>query len=289
MRKLIVFSLIVVFLGYSAQASDNEDFAVFRKKQLKTPIRERPDNLFVVDAVPVGSINNTYEQSLPINALLPGQLLLRERNTFQHNAAENILTSAGLSVLPLPSFSFAEKAADSLYESYKYVIFSQKSLQECRQVKSRAFDLDGDGVEENYSLRDGRVTVATAKGLIWQTPEAWWVDDFFLSDANNDGNSDFSLLVWKSGSFGPVKPFWINCEDKSIKNHLFVFKLINGTFRPVWQSSNLDRPVLAADIKDIDGDGNQELVAVEGSYTDPSVRKVTIWRWKGWGFYLLST
>ena len=137
-------------------------------------------------------------------------------------------------------------------------------------------------------MRDGRVTVTTAKGVIWQTQEAWWVDDFFLSDANNDGYSDLSLLIWKSGSFGLQRPFWITSEDKSIKNHLFVFKLKNGTFKPVWQSSNLDHPVLAADITDLDGDSKQELVVVEGSYTDPTVRQVTVWRWKGWGFYFVS-
>ena len=306
-------NLAVNVLVRTAQASDNEDFAVFRKKQLKLPSRERAVNLVVVgDALLAGLINNNCERNSPISALLPGNLLLSERNRFQHNADENILNKSGMSVLLLPPDS-AEKYAGSstdkkplkqnnitetvIYKSYKndgteankkYVVFPQRSLQECRQVKSLTFDLDRDGVEENYSLRDGRVTVTIGKGVIWQTTEAWWVDDFFLNDANNDGTSDLSLLVWKSGSFGTQKPFWIKSEDRSIKNHLFVFKLKNGTFKPVWQSSNLDRPVLAADITDLDGDGKQELVAVEGSYTDPTVRQVTVWRWKGWGFYLVS-
>ena len=285
----MIFLLLLVCLGCftsgsffmekNFQYADNQNFSSFRKNKLKLPIRERSFNLLVVDAVHAGLINNSCEQSTPNCILLPGTLLLSERNGFPQKAADSIKRS-GMSVLPYNN--------DSVEADKKYIVFPQGSLQEYRQVKSLVSDLDSDGVEENYSLQDGRVTVTTDERVIWQTPEAWWVDDFFLSDSNNDGNSDLSLLVWKSGSFGPQKPFWITSEDKSIKNHLFVFKLKNGIFKPEWQSSNLDRPLLAADITDLDDDGKQELVAVEGSYRDPSVQQVTIWRWKGWGFYMVS-
>jgi hypothetical protein len=56
----------------------------------------------------------------------------------------------------------------------------------------------------------------------------------------------------------------------------------------VWQSSNLDRPNYEAGLADLDGDGTNELVVVEGEYDDPGVREAGVWRWNGWGFSKIS-
>lgn len=173
-------------------------------------------------------------------------------------------------------------------ESKKYTFYAQRPLLASRLVKTRHFDLDQDGKNEDYSLQDGKLKVATGSQIIWQSPDDWWVDDFFLGDSNNDSVPELNLLVWKSGSFGPHKPFWLTREDMSIKNHLFIFKLVEGSFKPVWQSSNLDRPNYEAGLEDLDGDGKNELVVTEGNYDDPKVRKAGIWKWNGWGFTRIS-
>ena len=74
----------------------------------------------------------------------------------------------------------------------------------------------------------------------------------------------------------------------SVKNHLFIFKLVEGAFKPVWQSSNLDRPNYKTELVDLDGDRTNELVVVEGDYNDLAVQKTCIWRWNGWGFSMVS-
>jgi len=96
-------------------------------------------------------------------------------------------------------------------------------------------------------------------------------------------------LVWKEGSFGPHKTFWVAEDDPSVKNHLFIFKLENGNFKPVWQSSNLDHPNYWVALVDLNGDGENELVATESSYTNPGVKEVTLWKWNGWGFSRINT
>ncbi|NLC11995.1 MAG: hypothetical protein GX767_07070 [Firmicutes bacterium] len=159
-----------------------------------------------------------------------------------------------------------------------------KALPAYRLVLSREFDLDGDGVPENYKLRNGKITAQIGSQIIWQSPPDWWVDYFFLGDANNDGLSELNLLLWKEGSFGPHRPFWVEEDDSSIKNHLFIFKLKEGKIKPVWQSSNLDHPNYWAALTDFNGDGEKELLVLEGSYIDPRQRKVTLWKWNGWGF-----
>lgn len=169
-------------------------------------------------------------------------------------------------------------------EAKKYVFYAWKPLLESRLVKRLQFDLDRDGINEDYFLQDGKLKVSTGARTIWESQDDWWVDDFFLGDADNDGVFDLNLLVWKSGSFGRQKPFWITQDDLSVKNHLFIFKLVAGSFKPVWQSSNLDRPNYEATLADLDGDGKNELIVTEGDYADPEKREAGIWKWNGWGF-----
>lgn len=166
----------------------------------------------------------------------------------------------------------------------QYVFRAGKSPLEYRLVQSRYFDLDGDGSEEGFYLRNGQITVRNDYRTIWQSPGDWWVDYFFLGDANNDGIPELNLLVWKEGSFGPHRPFWLAEEDTSVKNHLFIFKLEQGSIKPVWQSSNLDYPNHRAALVDFDNDGEKELLVTEGCYTDPTRREATLWKWNGWGF-----
>ena len=173
-------------------------------------------------------------------------------------------------------------------ESKSYTFYARKHPPAFRLSKERHFDLDQDGSSEVYSLQNGKLKVADGSRLIWQSRDDWWVDDFFLGDSDNDDIPELNLLVWKSGSFGPHKPFWLDRDDLSIKNHLFIFKLVEGAIKPVWQSSNLDRPNYEAGLADLDGDGTNELVVTEGNYDDPKVRKAGIWKWNGWGFTRIS-
>jgi len=141
---------------------------------------------------------------------------------------------------------------------------------------------------EEFNLKNGGITLRAGSRTIWQSPPDWWVDYFLLGDATNDGLPELNLLVWKTGSFGRHRPFWLEEEDTSVKNHLFIFKLAAGSLKPVWQSSNLDRPNYRADLVDLNDDGANELLIIEGSYTDPASRTVTLWQWNGWGFSRLK-
>jgi hypothetical protein len=157
-------------------------------------------------------------------------------------------------------------------------------------------DLDGDGIWEEYLLEGGSLTVREGGEFRWRSSPRWRVDSFFLGDADNDGTDNLVLSLWKRGSFGPYKPFWHKGKDISYKNHLFVFKLVDDTFKEVWCSSNLDRPIVSFTIEDTDGDGLNELVVEEGHYRkvfgeryaldrEAPVR-TTVWQWQEWGYCL---
>ncbi|NQS76566.1 MAG: hypothetical protein HQP61_09060, partial [Peptococcaceae bacterium] len=64
----------------------------------------------------------------------------------------------------------------------------------------------------------------------------------------------------------------------------FIFKLVDGVIKSVWQSSNLDRPNYDGILIDLNGNGKNELVVTEGDYADPRVRQTSVWQWNGWGF-----
>ncbi len=157
-------------------------------------------------------------------------------------------------------------------------------------------DLDGNGRTEDYFLADAVLTVKEGTRLLWKSPTDYRVDSFVLGDIDNDGRDNLVISLWKEGSFGEIRPFWHTGEDTGYKNHLFVYALQEDTFKPVWCSSNLDRPILTFAIRDVNGDGLNELIAEEGeyhkvaveryaAYSDGNVR-TAVWQWQEWGFSL---
>ncbi len=174
---------------------------------------------------------------------------------------------------------------DDAYKIYYNITDFKEARKGYGPARSQQYDLNGDGVFERYTLQKGCLTVKSGSHILWQTPEDWWVDLFFIGDITNDGNPKLNLSVWKEGSFGPYKPFWIEKEDTSVKNHLFIFKLEGDKFKPIWQSSNLDYPMDYATLVHPGNDGKVKLMVREGSYTDPERNEITLWEWREWGFY----
>lgn len=157
-------------------------------------------------------------------------------------------------------------------------------------------DLNRNGTVEEYRLLDHCLTVEEGKQTLWKSPKDYRIDDFALKDPDNDGQPNLTMSLWKTGSFGKFKPFWHTEEDNDYKNHLFVYKLEGDKLKPVWCSSNLPNPIESFDIKDIDGDGSNELVVKEGQYKKISKgvysfdlskqARTTVWKWREWGFEL---
>jgi poly-gamma-glutamate synthesis protein (capsule biosynthesis protein) len=203
----------------------------------------------------------------------------------QDKEAEQILTQLK-SPLSKESIFISNNSVGEFLSDTRKVVYGTKNI-EGNFAKSQTIDLDKDGQMESYQLNQGHLTISSASTTIWQSPQEWWVDNFELADSNNDGMSDINLSVWKSGNFGPSKPFWIAENDLSIKNHFFVIDLVGKTTKPIWQSSNLTAPNCEFKIADIDKDGKNDLVVIEGDYADwPSCKgkNIALWKWNGWGF-----
>jgi poly-gamma-glutamate synthesis protein (capsule biosynthesis protein) len=153
--------------------------------------------------------------------------------------------------------------------------------------KEETADLDNDAVLENYSLKNGLLTITENSIIVWQSSADWWIDNFILADADNNGVLDINLSLWKAGNFGPSQPFWVKENDMSVKNHFFIFDFVGNTMKQVWGSSNLSEPNCEFQIADIDNDGKNDLVVIEGDYSHESKcygNYVGVWKWNGWGF-----
>lgn len=153
--------------------------------------------------------------------------------------------------------------------------------------KQEQADLDNNSIKETYILETGRLTISENSKMVWQSPSEWWVDNFVLVDSNNDGIADINLSLWKAGNFGSSKPFWVKENDMSVKNHFFVLDFSGGSIKQVWGSSNLAEPNCEFKIADVDNDGKNDLVVIEGDYSQKSKctgHYVAVWKWNDWGF-----
>ncbi len=175
--------------------------------------------------------------------------------------------------------NFEKVTKDTMYDkTAKNKIVSSKEDQA---------DLNNNLIQETYTLENSRLTIAEKENIAWQSPADWRVDNFFLADSNNDGILDINLSVWKAGDFGESKPFWVEENDMGVKNHFFVFDFVNGAVSPIWQSSNLEKPNCEFIFADIDGDEKNDLIAIEGDYSQKlncDGNYVAVWKWNGWGF-----
>ena len=73
----------------------------------------------------------------------------------------------------------------------------------------------------------------------------------------------------------------------SVKNHFFVLDFLNGAIKQVWGSSNLGEPNCEFKITDVDNDGKNDLVVIEGDYSQKPKCEgnyVAVWKWNDWGF-----
>ncbi len=128
--------------------------------------------------------------------------------------------------------------------------------------------LDASGMVE---LRDGAAADAP---VVWRNEEAGWrVSRIAAGDPNDDGRIELLLLLWKPGASGVPRA------------HPFLVGWRGGSYRVIWGGSAPSVPIQDIAIGDLDGDGRDELVVLEGGrQRGDAAEHVAIWRWHGWSF-----
>lgn len=140
-------------------------------------------------------------------------------------------------------------------------------------------DMAGDGNPELVSRQAQSVTIYQDGEPVWRSPPEWRVLDLAAGDPNNDGRYELLLAIEKPDGAG------------KLASQPFILGYRGGLYRLLWGGSPVSDPILEVELGDVNGDGVQELLAIESpaiASTDPgNQRFVTIWGWHGWGFSLI--
>ena len=142
-------------------------------------------------------------------------------------------------------------------------------------------------------LEEGSLTVVHQDQEVWQSDPSWDVRQLSVADVNNDGKQEAAFVLWKPFRLEPAiiyetfgfPPLW---EEGSLRNHLFLYGWRDGAWQHLWCSSPVADPIMELAAADVNGDGSNELVVLEGSYDAPDApaRHISTWQWNGWGFTL---
>lgn len=142
-----------------------------------------------------------------------------------------------------------------------------------------AADLRGDGrpvwaTLDDQGVLEVRNGAAPAAPLVWRSDARnWRVTRIDAGDPDNDGRIELFLLLWQADAHGVLR------------SHPFLIGWRGGRYRVVWGGGATAVPIQDAAVGDVDGDGRQELVVLEGGQAPGDEGEtVSVWRWYGWGF-----
>jgi len=128
----------------------------------------------------------------------------------------------------------------------------------------------------------------------WQNPSSWKVTEAIAADLNRDGKNELVMVVWRPHKVWPIDSFLpsggriADFHDRSGSScHLILVGWDGDQYRELWAGSSLIDPVFSIRAADLDHDGNQELVTLEGKYDNKNVTgNLAVWDWNGFGFRL---
>jgi hypothetical protein len=124
-------------------------------------------------------------------------------------------------------------------------------------------------------------------------PPDWHIAASNLADVTGDGIAEWVLLVWRPWRDWPIQRW--NAAPSPIAGfhdaggdscHLILLDPDQGG-REIWAGSALPMPFLSLIVADVDGDGANEVLTIEGSYADGrngNGTHVDVWGWNGFGF-----
>jgi hypothetical protein len=160
-------------------------------------------------------------------------------------------------------------------------------------------DLNRNGSPESLLLAGGRLTILSSGQPVWQSPAAWTVVQAAITDLNRDGTPEATLLVWRPFRPWPVDQ-WLPHAGRIADFHdakgnscqIILIGWRGSAYGELWAGSPLAEPVRFFAVADLRGDRLQELVTLEGSYTDSRsapASALKVWEWNGFGFTVVST
>ncbi|MEG0804681.1 MAG: hypothetical protein RSF90_06980 [Pygmaiobacter sp.] len=158
--------------------------------------------------------------------------------------------------------------------SVTFLVFSS-TFPVRRQTKAATCSVPGGTVQ--IALRRHKLTATQGGTEIFVSNADWKVEDFLLCDIDANGTTELLALVWKRGSFGEHKPFWIAQDGICYSQHIFIYRFCASNLQPIWMSSRLQPMVKSWESL---RPGALRILTRKG--------EDTIWGWRSWGLERLD-
>lgn len=149
-------------------------------------------------------------------------------------------------------------------------------------------------------IKDKTLSLLYRNGLIWASSPDVKVQDAVFCDIDNNGEEELLLLCWKKGRYGRHKPFWVEEDETSWSQHIFLYTYSAKGTRPKWMSSYIGQDVAAMRITNADSEANASNTANTANpdtlpplSPSSSVNRLWLtapdgensaWKWDSWGF-----
>ncbi|MDE6984187.1 MAG: CapA family protein [Lachnospiraceae bacterium] len=127
------------------------------------------------------------------------------------------------------------------------------------------------------ALNSKTVSVKYDTCVIWTSPEGVKVQKALSWDVDNDGVEELVLLCWKKGRYGAHRPFWVEKDEDTWSQHLFVYAYSPDKISPKWMSSYIGQDV--ADMTSNNKEAPDARLWLRGTEDE-----MTSWVWDSWGF-----
>ena len=125
-------------------------------------------------------------------------------------------------------------------------------------------------------LKHRAVKIIYDNSVIWTTSKDLKVQDAMHCDIDGDGTDELILLCWKVGRFGSSKPFWVEEDEETWSQHIFVYAYDGDKIKPKWMSSYIGVDVAEMSAGGAGGRRRLLLTDTEGGMSS--------WIWESWGF-----
>ncbi len=160
-------------------------------------------------------------------------------------------------------------------------------------------DLDGDGFTETVVISGDQISIYSEDRVVWQSPPEWQIVQVVISDLDHDVNPEVAILLWRPFQLWPVDQWLPNGgrisrfhNAQGLSCHIILIGWTRGGYHELWAGSAMSDPITSFATADLDGDSVQELVALEGRYSDSRTapaRTLKVWKWNGFGFTVVSS
>ncbi len=201
------------------------------------------------------------------------------------------------------ALSIASPASQQTLGLESDALIPQKALPPYRLLSlPTQADFEGNGQMETVQLSNGKAVIRSGQEVVWTSPGTWQVVQAAITDLDHDGRPEAALLVWRPFMPWPVDR-WLPYGGRisgfhdahGFSCHLILIGRTPKGYQEVWAGSALAEPIYQFTAADLNGNGNQELITLEGQYSDawrqpekhagaPAAGNLKVWEWNGFGF-----